>query len=172
MITAWILPFRENSHGRTGNRTRDLMISSQSLWPLDHEAGRNINIISCIIFSPCKTAPPQPLLGQRLLKIEASRSHSDTPHSISILWDNIRLHLTEKSKPYVLHYVCWTHTTTNLREQLSSLTQRLQYCLRHQQKLRYQQKPKTARISNNITISNFVHNNTIKIHLTSSICTG
>jgi hypothetical protein len=32
-------PPRENSHGRVGNRTRDLMISSQRLWPLDHEAG-------------------------------------------------------------------------------------------------------------------------------------
>ena len=39
MVTAGILPFRENSHGRTGNRTRGLMISSQRLWPLDHEAG-------------------------------------------------------------------------------------------------------------------------------------
>jgi len=39
MVTAGILPFRENSHGRTGNWTRDLMISSQRLWPLDHEAG-------------------------------------------------------------------------------------------------------------------------------------
>ena len=28
---AGILPFRENSHGRTGNRTLDLMISSQRL---------------------------------------------------------------------------------------------------------------------------------------------
>jgi len=34
MVTAGILPFRENSHGRAGNRTRDLMISSQRLWPL------------------------------------------------------------------------------------------------------------------------------------------
>jgi hypothetical protein len=33
-------PSRKNPHGRTGNRTRDLMISSQKLWPLDHEAGR------------------------------------------------------------------------------------------------------------------------------------
>ena len=41
MVTAGILPFRENSHGRTGNRTRDLMISSQRLRPLDHEAGRS-----------------------------------------------------------------------------------------------------------------------------------
>jgi len=40
MVTAGILPFRENSHGRTGNRTRDLMISSQRLRPLDHEAGQ------------------------------------------------------------------------------------------------------------------------------------
>ena len=39
MVTAGIFPFKENSHGRAGNRTRDLMISSQSLWPLDHEAG-------------------------------------------------------------------------------------------------------------------------------------
>ena len=39
MVTAGILPFRENSHGRAGNRTRDLMISSQRLWPLDHEVG-------------------------------------------------------------------------------------------------------------------------------------
>jgi len=28
MVTAGILPFREDSHGRAGNRTRDLMISS------------------------------------------------------------------------------------------------------------------------------------------------
>ena len=26
-------PARKNSHGRTGNRTRDLMISSQRPWP-------------------------------------------------------------------------------------------------------------------------------------------
>jgi len=31
MVTAGILPFREYSHGRAGNRTRDLMISSQRL---------------------------------------------------------------------------------------------------------------------------------------------
>jgi hypothetical protein len=36
-----ISPFKENPHGRTGNRTRDLMISSQKLWPLEHEAVRD-----------------------------------------------------------------------------------------------------------------------------------
>jgi len=45
-VTAEILPFRENSHGRAGNRTRDLMISSQRLWPLDHEAGLKFNVVS------------------------------------------------------------------------------------------------------------------------------
>ena len=39
MVTAGIFPFKESSHGRAGNRTRDLIISSQRLWPLDHEAG-------------------------------------------------------------------------------------------------------------------------------------
>ena len=47
MVTAGILPFRENSHGRAGNRTRDLMISSQRLWPLDHEAVYNCKINTC-----------------------------------------------------------------------------------------------------------------------------
>jgi hypothetical protein len=28
----------------------------------------------------------QPLVGQGLLIIEASRSHSDTPHSVALLW--------------------------------------------------------------------------------------
>jgi hypothetical protein len=33
-------PSRKNPYGRAGNRTRDLMISNQKLWPLlDHEAG-------------------------------------------------------------------------------------------------------------------------------------
>ena len=40
MVKVGIFPFKENSHRRTGNRTRDLMISSQRLWPLDHEAGQ------------------------------------------------------------------------------------------------------------------------------------
>ena len=28
----------------------------------------------------------QPLVGEGLLIIEASRSHSDTPHSVGLLW--------------------------------------------------------------------------------------
>ena len=38
-------PYKENSHGRAGNRTWDLVISSQKLWPLDHElAGQNCSL--------------------------------------------------------------------------------------------------------------------------------
>ena len=33
------LSLQGKTHGTTGNRTRDLMISSQRPWPLDHEAG-------------------------------------------------------------------------------------------------------------------------------------
>jgi hypothetical protein len=30
-------PARKNSHGRIGNLTRDLMVSSEKLWPPSHE---------------------------------------------------------------------------------------------------------------------------------------
>ena len=30
----------KNAHGRAGNRTRDLMVSSEELWPPSHKAGR------------------------------------------------------------------------------------------------------------------------------------
>ena len=40
MVTTGIFPCKEISHGRNGNRTQDLMISSQRPWPLDHEADR------------------------------------------------------------------------------------------------------------------------------------
>ena len=45
-------PSGKISHARTGNRTRDLMISSQRLWPLDHEAGQ-IKIYRTVIFVCC-----------------------------------------------------------------------------------------------------------------------
>ena len=47
MVTVEIFPFKEMSHGRAGNRTRNLMINSQRLWPLDHEAGQ----LKYLIFS-------------------------------------------------------------------------------------------------------------------------
>ena len=50
MVTAGIFPFKENSHGRAGNQTRDIMISSQKLWPLDHDAAF-LKLWSFLIFS-------------------------------------------------------------------------------------------------------------------------
>ena len=40
---------RKNAHGRAGNRTRDLMVSSQELWPPSHEAGYLCSIYSVIL---------------------------------------------------------------------------------------------------------------------------
>jgi hypothetical protein len=58
MVTAGVLPFRENSHGRAGNRNRDLMISSQKLRLLDHEAGRQFDIYNAIStrIAPCEVS--------------------------------------------------------------------------------------------------------------------
>ena len=40
MVTMGVFPFQgKNAHGRAGNRTRDLMVISQELWPPSHEAG-------------------------------------------------------------------------------------------------------------------------------------
>jgi hypothetical protein len=47
-----------------------------------------------------------PLIGQGLLVIEASRSHSDTPHSVRLLWTghqpNLTTHNTPKGQTYML----------------------------------------------------------------------
>ena len=40
---------RKNTHGRAGNRTRDLMVSSQELWPTNHEAGLIMMMMMIII---------------------------------------------------------------------------------------------------------------------------
>ena len=37
LTTQTIVTMGKNARGRAGNRTRDLMISSQKPWPLDHE---------------------------------------------------------------------------------------------------------------------------------------
>jgi hypothetical protein len=44
-------PSSRNPHSRTGNRTRDLTISSQKLWSLYHEAGLSSYTIYCISVS-------------------------------------------------------------------------------------------------------------------------
>ena len=60
MVTAGILPYRENSHDRAGNRTRDLMISGQRLWPLDHEAGPPLKVFTATNLGNIVLHPPPP----------------------------------------------------------------------------------------------------------------
>ena len=69
MVTAGIFSFKENSHGRAGNRTRNLMISSQRLWPQEHEAGHaphcyNIRdvymVLRVLLFYPVNIVSPAP----------------------------------------------------------------------------------------------------------------
>jgi hypothetical protein len=43
-------PSRKYPHCRNGNRTRDLMINSRKLWPLDHEAGWLNNWVHWLLF--------------------------------------------------------------------------------------------------------------------------
>ena len=50
MVTVRTFSFKENSRGRAGNRTRYLMINSQKLRLLDHEAGPVINNESKYLF--------------------------------------------------------------------------------------------------------------------------
>ena len=44
----------------------------------------------------------EPLVGQGLLVIEASRSHSDTPHSVGLLWTSDQPNAETST---------WQHTT-------------------------------------------------------------
>ena len=76
MDTVGIFPFRENSHGRAWNRTRDLMVSSQRLWPLDHEAGLLLELSRNILFkSPTRTrsATVSELWLRSLVSLELTR---------------------------------------------------------------------------------------------------
>jgi hypothetical protein len=65
----WLLweypPARENSHGRTGNRNRDLMASSQKFWPPSHEAGGGIFLAAWKYNSLSTLLPAVPVWGLR-----------------------------------------------------------------------------------------------------------
>ena len=62
-------PHKENPHGRAGNRTRDLVISSQKLWPLDHEAGQRNLKFNIALLCPCPPLTgPYPQLNTTRMK--------------------------------------------------------------------------------------------------------
>jgi hypothetical protein len=74
-------PLLLRKSGSTGNRNRDLCICSQTLWPLDHRGELN-RILTHNSFPHDTTTPRVP----RPLHYRTSRSHSDTPHSVGLLW--------------------------------------------------------------------------------------
>ena len=97
MVTVGIFPFKENSHGKAGNRTQDLMISSQRLRPLDHEAVP-VSIITTICFITILidryNIPLLPLLRQFLLIPNSINKFMDlrassTPCLDQFCWDLI-----------------------------------------------------------------------------------
>jgi hypothetical protein len=49
-------PTRKNPHDRTGNQTRDIMISSQKLLPLDHEDGQHYLASGYLYNTKCATS--------------------------------------------------------------------------------------------------------------------
>ena len=70
MVTAGIFPFKENSHSRDGNQTRDLMISNQRLWPLGHEAGSS----------------PFSLCTRKGTPISFNREQWEVPVGLKVVW--------------------------------------------------------------------------------------
>ena len=90
MVTTGIFPFKENSHDRAGNRTRNLIVSSQRLWPLDHEAGHYKAVIQ--IFTSSKF--------MEILK--ASQQLSFTARSgFSFFWGWGNLSFARIEKPFL-----------------------------------------------------------------------
>ena len=76
MVTTGILPHKENSHGRAGNRTQDLVISSQKLWPLDHEGTECSEKLGNLQFVYCR------LLNTLPSKIECNRRQTAASSSV------------------------------------------------------------------------------------------
>jgi len=109
MVTAGILPFRENSDGRAGNRTRDLMIIRQRLWPLDHEAGPFAFVWWCI-FLTTHSCLEKPSISKIV------------PISLSISWF---FRSVSNSATFVLPYPCFTWMYSSHQLFLTSLCFRL-----------------------------------------------
>jgi hypothetical protein len=63
-----------------------------------HPSLQNYNPFDCLLFL---SMAQQPLVEQGLLNIEASLSHSDTPHSVGLLWTSEEL--VEGTSTYTTH---------------------------------------------------------------------
>jgi hypothetical protein len=81
-------PSRKNPHGRTGNRTQDLMISSQKLWPLDYEAGWDRVIQTIRVKYSCNLTEftPSPEHYYKLAASEHNKTLSQHPLCLNIFF--------------------------------------------------------------------------------------
>jgi hypothetical protein len=104
----WVYPVPDplllRKSGGTGNRTRDLWICSQELWPLDHRGV--LTIISSFFF--LSALPPNSGLGRlhetfRLISVTRSRTVGRTP------WAGDQL----VARPLPVHKHRKTHHNTN-----------------------------------------------------------
>jgi hypothetical protein len=96
MVTMGILPYQwKNPHGRAGNRTRDLIISSQKRWPLDHEefvldCPRHF-VTSLWPYTTFMTAAPAETVGQE----------GQCLHSLCANYDKQRLPIPTRHKTLI-----------------------------------------------------------------------
>jgi hypothetical protein len=101
---------RKNPHDRAVNRTRDLMISSQKLWPLDHEVSRTLCFFivtklqthTWIFLCLFTHLPYRYILGRNLqIAIISYRFQSSTMENLrlSLCWDVTR-------RTFLLLYLC------------------------------------------------------------------
>ena len=69
--------------------SRPKFVSRTIGWsPLNTELHDRLYKLCTVEFPPPPLPAQQPLVGQGLLIIEASRAHSDTPQSVGLLWTN------------------------------------------------------------------------------------
>jgi hypothetical protein len=86
-------PSRKNPHGRTGNRTRDLMISSQKLWPLDHEAGLRTG----------SNVPDSPPLYSAYFTTASTKKRTDESYVLCLL-TNQQMHIYMYVQSHVITF--------------------------------------------------------------------
>ena len=81
--------------------------------------------------SPPPPMGQQPLVGQGLLIVEASRSYSDTPHPLGLLWTSDQ-HVAENFLPYNTQHSQETdiHAPGGIRTRNPNTTADAEPCLR------------------------------------------
>ena len=78
----------------------------------------------------------EPLLDQGLLNVEASQSHSDTPHSVRLLWTSDKLDAENSAWPH-------THTHTHTHTHITHIRQTSMFPARFEPAIPTSVRPQT-----------------------------